>query len=72
MDLWEAVEPRTPKVRWTYRICWDAPGIGEVRFRITVSTCNEPLALSFNDWIPEDAESWRRWAALSAELRFAG
>jgi transcriptional regulator with XRE-family HTH domain len=66
LALWESTPPRTPKVRWSFPIVWDAPGIGEIGFRVVVSNCNEQLALSFNDWIPVDVPSWRAWADLNA------
>jgi transcriptional regulator with XRE-family HTH domain len=68
LTLWENVAPRSPKVRWSYPVAWDAPGFGEIRFRVTVNTCNESLGLAFNDWLPEDEASWRTWADVSASL----
>jgi hypothetical protein len=62
LSLWERTEPRSPKVRWSYPVVWEVPGIGEIRFKVCINTCNEALALSFNDWLPSDPESWRRWA----------
>ena len=56
LHVWERTAARPPKSRWTYRIVWREPE-GEMRFTGVVSTASEPDGLSFNDWIPADAES---------------
>ena len=56
LHVWERTPPRPPKSRWTYRIVWREPE-GEMRFEAVVSTASEPDGLSFNDWMPADAES---------------
>ena len=60
--LWQDVQPRMPKVRWSYPLVWEEPEVGTLRFEIIVSSASEPDALAFNDWIPLDAATW---AALS-------
>ncbi len=65
LDIWQ----RTPgqpdaKLRWSYRMDWNEPGIGLMRFHGFVSSANEPDGLSFNDWIPLDAATWERLALL--------
>lgn len=37
---------------------WCEPDAGEMRFQCFVSMAHEELALSFNDWIPTDADTW--------------
>ena len=59
LDAWNTTEAREPKVRWTYPVVWRDEECGTMRFLATVSTASEPDALSFNDWVPVDAESWR-------------
>ena len=56
LHIWEQTPPRPAKSRWTYRLIWREPE-GEIRFTGVVSTASEPDGLSFNDWIPADAES---------------
>ena len=58
LDAWERVPVRPLRPRWSYRIVWREPE-GEIRFTGLVGLANEPVGLSFNDWIPEDAESHR-------------
>ena len=58
MEVWGRVEPRSPSLRWHYPVVWRHPRAGIMRFDAVVSTCNITEALSFNDWIPVDAESW--------------
>jgi transcriptional regulator with XRE-family HTH domain len=58
LRAFETAEPRTPKIRWVYPVVWHEPGIGTARFRCEVNPACEPDGLSFNDWIPVDAESW--------------
>ena len=58
LDVWQKTEPREAKVRWTYPVVWQDDEFGVMRFTATVSTASEPDALSFNDWVPVDAETW--------------
>lgn len=58
LRVWEETPPRTPKVRWSWPVVWEEPDIGTMRFKVLVSSCSEPDALAFNDWIPLDAVSW--------------
>jgi len=57
---WQTGAARTPKLRWDYPVVWDEPGIGVMRFHCFASAASEPDGLSFNDWIPLDADSWAR------------
>lgn len=59
MDIWAVTEPRTSKVRSAYRVVWDDEEFGEMRFRGIITNASYPDALSFNDWIPLDAETWQ-------------
>jgi transcriptional regulator with XRE-family HTH domain len=56
LDAWEATPPQKVRPRWEYRVVWQEPE-GEIRFAGLVSLANERDGLSFNDWIPADAES---------------
>ena len=57
-QLWESVVPATGRFRWSYDVEWSEPGAGDLRFCCFVSAADMELALSFNDWIPIDAETW--------------
>jgi len=59
IEVWSATPPATGKVRWGYPVVWSDTEFGEMRFRALVSAASEPDAVSFNDWHPEDAETWR-------------
>jgi hypothetical protein len=61
---WESTPPQAAKVRWTYRLVWREPGIGDIEFRSLVSLASEPDGLWFNDWVPVDAEGHARLAAV--------
>ena len=52
------VEPAHGKIRWSYPVVWNEPGVGEMRFHCFASAANEEDGLSFQDWIPLDAETW--------------
>jgi hypothetical protein len=56
LDAWEATPPQQVRPRWEYRVVWQEPE-GEIRFAGVVSLANERDGLSFNDWIPADADS---------------
>jgi transcriptional regulator with XRE-family HTH domain len=58
LDLWQRVEPATPRLRWHYPMAWQHPAAGVMRFDCVVSTCNADEGQAFNDWIPVDSESW--------------
>ena len=58
LRLWEATPPTPHKIRWSYPVVWQEPGIGRLRFDCFVSVANEPDGLAFNDWIPLDADTW--------------
>jgi transcriptional regulator with XRE-family HTH domain len=65
--LWEKVEPQPAKLRWSYPVVWQHPRAGVMRFTCFASSANERDGLSFNDWIPDDAETWHAIARLLAE-----
>lgn len=58
LRLWETVEPRSPKMRWTVPVILDHPLGGEMRFEWASSICSERDGLYFMDWIPVDAATW--------------
>lgn len=64
VQIWMATPGRDAKVRWSYRVVWRDEAFGDMRFHSVVGTANEPGGLSFNDWIPTDADTWSRLAEL--------
>ena len=66
MQAWSETDPIEAKIRWTYPVVWDEPDIGQMRFLSVVNPCNHSLGLAFNDWVPLDADTWGRLAALQA------
>ncbi len=65
LNLWQNVEPRTPKVRWWYPIVWNEPDVGTMKFRGFAGNADEVNCLTFNDWIPTDAATWSGLDAIS-------
>jgi len=67
LKAWDAA-PATwsNKVRWSYPVVWDEPGIGVMRFESLTSPANDPDGLAFNDWIPLDAATWERLGQLAS------
>jgi len=61
---WQTGGARTPKLRWDYPVVWDEPDVGIMRFHCFASAASEPDGLSFNDWIPLDADTWLRLEQL--------
>jgi transcriptional regulator with XRE-family HTH domain len=59
LEIWKETKPRKPKVRSSYPIVWEHPEFGVMRFRGVITNASYPDALSFNDWIPLDAETWQ-------------
>ena len=68
LDAWESTPARLTRLRWDYPIVWLEPE-GEIRFVGTVTVANERDGLSFNDWIPADAESHARLEQVLASRR---
>jgi transcriptional regulator with XRE-family HTH domain len=69
-DLWaKAPDVWTQKMRWSYPVVWNEPGIGVLRFECLASTASELAGLSFNDWIPIDCGTWQRLDELEARGR---
>lgn len=67
LTLFEKVEPATGKIRWSYPVVWDEPGVGKMRFHCFASAANEEDGLSFQDWIPLDAETWNNLVQACSE-----
>lgn len=59
LEVWAATPPHPAKVRWNYRAVWSDAEFGEMRFHAVVSQASDPDAIAFNDWHPEDADTWR-------------
>ena len=68
-ELWDVTPPRTPKVRWNFRVDWEDPEAGLMRFQVFVSAGNERDGLGFLDWIPLDAATWQALEALRSKRR---
>jgi transcriptional regulator with XRE-family HTH domain len=66
LKIWGETEPRESKVRSSYPIVWEHPEFGVMRFRGVITNASYPDALSFNDWIPLDAETWQVLARVKA------
>ncbi len=67
VELWDQVPSTSEwdgRMRWSYPVVWDEPGIGVMRFQALVSVINEMHGWAVNDWIPQDAESWQRLEEL--------
>lgn len=67
MTLFANVEPATGKIRWSYPVAWNESGVGEMRFHCFASAANEEDGLSFQDWIPLDAETWAALGRLARD-----
>ncbi len=68
LDAWESTPVLLTRLRWEYPVLWLEPE-GEIRFVGTVTVANEREGLSFNDWIPADAESHARLERALAARR---
>lgn len=66
LKLWDTVEPRSPKSRWSVPVIVDHPTAGELRFTLVSSMCNELEGLFFNDWMPLDGATWAGLETLTA------
>jgi transcriptional regulator with XRE-family HTH domain len=58
IDIWQKAEPLEYKMRWSYPVVWNEPGVGEMRFHCFVSSASEIDGYTFSDWIPLDADTW--------------
>lgn len=69
LNVWQNTPAQDAKCRWDYPIVWEEPELGRLRFRVVVNTCSEPDGLSFNDWVPLDANTWQALERLRSEGR---
>jgi transcriptional regulator with XRE-family HTH domain len=71
--LWEYVPAYFPeKVAWTYPIVWSpAPGADAIKFLCLSNSANEDDAFDIDDWMPADAQSFRRLQRLLKASRRA-
>jgi transcriptional regulator with XRE-family HTH domain len=57
--IWTTAKPTPFRIQADRQIVWCDPEFGELRFRSVVSVASEQDLLSFRDWHPVDAETWR-------------
>ncbi len=69
IDLWASAPAVELRVRWNYRLTWNDPAVGEMRFHGIESTASEPEGLFFEDWHPLDAETWEALEQVKARRR---
>ncbi len=60
LALWERTPAPPAKARFSHRIVFDHPVFGVLSFRCLGMGVNEMDGLVLNDWIPEDAVTWKR------------
>ncbi len=68
LRLWERAPALPGKVRMPYRVVWRDDDEGILRFLGQVTTASHPDALSFNDWIPADADTFARLERIVRRL----
>lgn len=59
LKIWEKARPAATRVQWDLPLRWLDSQYGEMRFTLVISMASERDALSFHDWHPVDANSWR-------------
>lgn len=57
--VWTAAKAAPTRIQSDFPVVWADPEHGEMRFRSIISVVSERDLLSFRDWHPVDAESWR-------------
>lgn len=68
--LWDRTPPAFHlKHRWAYRMVWQEPGYGEMRFQCFAWVINDEDGLDIDDWIPEDAQTWVNLDRFVGNLR---
>lgn len=69
LALWETTPASPPwEYRNAYRVVWDEPPFGTMRFEGFAWTVNTDDGIDLDDWIPGDAETW---LVLEAMMRDA-
>ena len=69
LEAWTRAEPSPARVRLTYRVIWNHATHGRMSFHCVMGTASEHEGLTFNDWIPVNAETW---TALHGLMRALG
>ena len=65
MKLWDSAQPIPHRTRHQYEIHWLYRGETPMQFRGVLTIGDLWNELSWNDWIPADAETWARLAEIS-------
>lgn len=64
LRLWDKAPPLVHKARHMYRVRWLYKEKVSLRFLGTTTIADLWNELSWNDWLPEDAETWQRLAEI--------
>lgn len=65
LDAWEHAEPIAHRIRHQYRVVWRYRGVApEMRFIGLHTVCDIWNELSWQEWVPADADSWVALASL--------
>jgi transcriptional regulator with XRE-family HTH domain len=67
LKAWSEVQAIPPARRWFYPIVWRDDDFGLLAFQAMVHTSDDPVTLlSYNDWIPADAQTWSAFQRASS------
>ena len=58
LAIWESVQPRQRKFRFSYPVVWKHTRVGQLRFRVQVNPADALGSIIFSDWVPMDAATW--------------
>jgi hypothetical protein len=70
--IWTTAKPTPARIQADRPVFWRDPEYGELRFRSVMSVASEQDLLSFRDWHPVDAETWKALGKLQSRQRRAG
>lgn len=65
MDLWTTAEPLPHQARHVYRVVWRYRGRQTLRFIGSTTIADLWNELSWNEWVPADAETWQALTELA-------
>jgi transcriptional regulator with XRE-family HTH domain len=68
LKIWEKAKPAPARVQWDLPLRWLDSQYGEMRFTLVVSVASGRDGLSFHDWHPVDANTWRVLEKVKARM----
>ena len=69
LKIWKKAKPMPARIQSDSEVVWSDPEYGELHFRSVISVANEQDLLTFRDWHPVNADTWRALEKMKTRAR---